>query len=85
LCAEELRGARRWLGRSERPREKSGLGKTVRALTRILVTVSSLERCGLNWYLVCPLSATETGAVECQVVEVDGFQIELIIELQWAE
>lgn len=39
-------GGRRW-----RAREKSGAGKTVRALTRMLVIVSSRARCGLNWYL----------------------------------
>lgn len=32
-----------------------------------------------------PLSATGTRFVLYQVVAVDGFQIELIIELQWAE
>lgn len=32
-------------------REKSGEGKTVRALTRMLVVGSSRVRCGLNWYL----------------------------------
>lgn len=36
-------------GRRERHSEKSGEGKTVRALTRMLVIVSSLERVGLNW------------------------------------
>ncbi len=39
-------GGRRW-----RASEKSGDGKTVKALTRILVMVSSLVRWGLNWYL----------------------------------
>lgn len=39
-------GGRRW-----RASEKSGEGKTVRDLTRILVMVSSLVRWGLNWYL----------------------------------
>jgi hypothetical protein len=39
-------GGRRWIAN-----EKSGEGKTVRDLTRILVIVSSLVRCGLNWYL----------------------------------
>ena len=39
-------GGRRW-----RQREKSGEGKTVRALTRMFVTGSSRVRCGLNWYL----------------------------------
>jgi hypothetical protein len=38
-------------GRSERQSEKSGEGKTVRDLTRMLVIVSSRARCGLNWYL----------------------------------
>ena len=36
-------GGRRWSAR-----EKSGDGKTVRDLTRILVMVSSFVRCGLN-------------------------------------
>ena len=40
---------RRCGGRRCRLREKSGEGKTVRALTRMLVIVSSRERCGLNW------------------------------------
>ncbi len=31
--------------------EKSGEGKTVSDLTRMLVMVSSRVRCGLNWYL----------------------------------
>lgn len=44
---ERMCGGRRW-----RQREKSGEGKTVRALTRMLVTGSSRVRCGLNWYLV---------------------------------
>jgi hypothetical protein len=38
-------------GRSERHRLKAGEGKTVSALTRMLVTVSGWVRCGLNWYL----------------------------------
>ena len=38
-------------GRSERAREKAGDGKIVRALTRMLVTVSGWRRWGLNWYL----------------------------------
>jgi hypothetical protein len=38
-------------GRRERQRLKAGEGKTVRALTRMLVTVSGWRRCGLNWYL----------------------------------
>jgi len=33
-------------------RAKSGEGKTVRDFTRMAITVSSRERCGLNWYLV---------------------------------
>lgn len=36
-------------GKRERQSEKSGEGKTVRALTRMLVMVSSFVRCGLNW------------------------------------
>lgn len=36
-------------GRRCKQREKSGEGKTVRALTRILVVDSSRVRCGLNW------------------------------------
>ncbi len=43
--------ARRWGGRRERPRLKSGEGKTVRDLTRMFVVVSSRVRWGLNWYL----------------------------------
>ena len=39
-------------GRSERQRLKSGAGKTVRALARMLVVVSSRVRWGLNWYLL---------------------------------
>ena len=39
-------------GRRLRHREKAGDGKTVRALTRMLVTVSGCRSCGLNWYLV---------------------------------
>jgi hypothetical protein len=50
-CEEDERGARTYVGRSERQRAKSGSGKTVRALTRMLVMVSSRLRCGLNWYL----------------------------------
>ena len=38
-------------GRSERQRLKSGDGKTVSALTRMFVVVSSRVRWGLNWYL----------------------------------
>jgi hypothetical protein len=37
--------------RSDRQRLKSGEGKTVRALTRMFVMISSLARWGLNWYL----------------------------------
>ena len=44
--------ARTYGGRRERHRLKSGEGKTVRALTRMFVVVSSRVRCGLNWYLV---------------------------------
>lgn len=36
--------ARTWVGRRERQREKSGDGKTVRALTRMLAVVSSRVR-----------------------------------------
>jgi hypothetical protein len=39
------------VGRRERQRLKSAEGKTVRALTRMLVMVSSRARWGLNWYL----------------------------------
>ena len=38
-------------GRRERHRLKSGDGKTVSALTRMFVVVSSRVRWGLNWYL----------------------------------
>lgn len=38
-------------GRRAREREKSGDGKTVRALTRMFVIVSSRVSWGLNWYL----------------------------------
>lgn len=48
---EEGGGERMCGGRRCRQREKSGEGKTVRALTRMLVTGSSRVRCGLNWYL----------------------------------
>ena len=44
-------GERMWGGRRCRRREKSGEGKTVRALTRMLVVGSSRVRWGLNWYL----------------------------------
>lgn len=40
-------------GRRERQREKAGEGKTVSALTRMLVAVSGWRRWGLNWYLDC--------------------------------
>jgi hypothetical protein len=40
--------ARIWGGRRERQRLKSGEGKTVRDLTRMLVVVSSRVRWGLN-------------------------------------
>lgn len=46
-----LAGERMCGGRRCRHRLKSGEGKTVRALTRMLVTGSSRVRCGLNWYL----------------------------------
>ncbi len=39
-------------GSRERHRLKEGEGKTVSALTRMLVTVSGWMRWGLNWYLV---------------------------------
>lgn len=42
---------RMWDGKRAVQRLKSGAGKTVRDLTRMLVIVSSLARCGLNWYL----------------------------------
>lgn len=45
-------GERMWGGRRCRRREKSGVGKRVRALTRMLVVGSSRVRCGLNWYLL---------------------------------
>lgn len=45
----DSRGERMWGGRRCKQREKSGEGKTVRALTRILVVDSSRVRCGLNW------------------------------------
>ena len=45
-------GERTWGGRRERHKLKSGEGKTVRALTRMLVAVSSRVKSGLNWYLV---------------------------------
>ena len=38
-------------GRRAAQRLKSGAGKTVSDLTRMLVIVSSLARWGLNWYL----------------------------------
>ena len=44
VCGRRMLGGRRW-----RHREKSGLGKTVRDFTRMLVIVSSLVRWGLNW------------------------------------
>lgn len=47
--AEEAEmGVRMWGGRRWRARLKSGEGKTVRDLTRMLVMVSSLVRWGLN-------------------------------------
>lgn len=45
-------------GSRERPSEKSGEGKTVSALTRMFVIVSSRCRCGLNWYLFVPQSGS---------------------------
>lgn len=42
-------GCRMCAGRRCRHSEKSGEGKTVRALTRVLVMVSSRARWGLNW------------------------------------
>lgn len=47
--AEVEEGERIWGGRRCRQRLKSGEGKTVRALTRMLVIGSSRVRCGLNW------------------------------------
>ena len=44
-------GARMCGGRRCRHNEKSGEGKTVSALTRMLVVDSSRVRWGLNWYL----------------------------------
>lgn len=46
LAGVRMCGGRRW-----RQSEKSGDGKTVSDLTRMLVMVSSLVRWGLNWYL----------------------------------
>lgn len=43
------KGARMCGGKRCRQRLKSGEGKTVRALTRMLVVGSSRVRCGLNW------------------------------------
>lgn len=42
-------GCRMCAGRRCRHSEKSGEGKTVKALTRVLVMVSSRARWGLNW------------------------------------
>lgn len=48
--AEEVAaGVRICGGRRCNASEKSGEGKTVRALTRMFVMVSSRVRCGLNW------------------------------------
>jgi len=38
-----------WAGSRARQSEKAGEGKTVKALTRTLVTVSGWRRWGLNW------------------------------------
>jgi len=51
-CEELVSGERMCGGRRARQRLKSGEGKTVRDLTRMLVMVSSRVRWGLNWYLV---------------------------------
>lgn len=51
LAVDCLVWARTWGGRRERQRLKSGDGKTVRVLARMLAVVSSRVRCGLNWYL----------------------------------
>ena len=54
-------GVRMCGGRRCKHNEKSGEGKTVSALTRILVVDSSRVRCGLNWYLdVKPLVSLES-------------------------
>jgi len=45
----EIEEERVWGARRERHRLKSGEGKTVRDLTRMLVMVSSRVRWGLNW------------------------------------
>ncbi len=39
-------------GMSDRQRLNAGEGKTVSALTTMLVTVSGWRRWGLNWYLL---------------------------------
>ena len=44
---DRMCGGSRWMQRL-----KSGEGKTVRALTRMLVVGSSRESGGLNWYLI---------------------------------
>ena len=41
--------ARVYVGSRDKQRLKSGEGKTVRALARMLVMVSSRASCGLNW------------------------------------
>lgn len=71
MCAAEESGARTWLGRRDRPREKSGPGKKVRALTRMFVMVSSRARWGLNWYLClggasCQHLAMENSGLACK-------------------
>ena len=43
-------------GRRARDRENAAEGKTVSALTRMLVTVSGCSSCGLNWYLATQIS-----------------------------
>jgi len=57
-------------GRSERQRLKSGDGKTVSDLTRMLVMVSSRVRCGLNWYLKFKLVFSRIESERMDVVEV---------------
>ena len=52
-------GVRIWGGRRCRQSEKSGEGKTVSDLTRMLVMVSSLVRWGLNWYLRAIFASAE--------------------------
>lgn len=48
---EEVVEAKGWVyaGKRARESEKVGEGNTVRAFARMLVVVSVLRRCGLNW------------------------------------